>query len=203
MKLKIIIGCECSGRVRDAFRKLGHDAWSCDLKPSEVGGPHIQGDIRHYLGDGWDMGIFHPVCKRLANSGVRWLEERNLWDELEEAIEFFNLFLNCDIPKTVTENPIQHKYARAKIRKYDQIIQPTDFGHTTRKATCLWLKGVEPLRPTWRVPKEFWTHEIHRMPPGPDREANRSRTFENIALSMADQWGRERITRQLKIAICG
>ena len=197
--MKVIIGCECSGIIRDAFRALGHDAWSCDLKPSERRSKyHIQDDVRKVAMDDWDMGIFHPVCKKLANSGVRWLHERNEWQELEEAIKFFNFFLSLDhIPKTVTENPIQHKYARAKIPKYSQIIQPTDFGHTTRKATCLWLKGLPLLRPTYRIPKEFWTTEIHRMPPGPDREANRSRTFQNVAIAMADQWGRN--VSQLKM----
>jgi hypothetical protein len=200
--MKIIVGCECSGIVRDAFRALGHDAWSCDLKPCEKKSKyHIQDDVRKVAMDSWDMGIFHPVCKRLANSGVRWLKERDMWQELDEAIEFFNFFLGLEhIPKTAVENPIQHKYARAKIPMYSQIIQPTDFGHTTRKATCLWLKGLEPLRPTWRIPKAFWTDEIHKMPPGPEREANRSRTFQGIALGMAMQWGREeKIYQQLKL----
>jgi hypothetical protein len=200
--VRIIVGCECSGIVRDAFRRVGHDAWSCDLKPCEKGSKyHIRGDVRKYAMDEWDAGIFHPVCKRLANSGVRWLHERSLWDELDEATEFFNFFLQLDhIPKTATENPIQHKLARARIRKYDQIIQPTDFGHTTRKATCLWLKGFEPLQPTWKIPKEFWTHEIHQEPPGEEREANRSRTFQGIALAMAMQWGREtKSIQQLKL----
>jgi hypothetical protein len=219
---KILIGCECSGIVRDAFRALGHDAWSCDLKPCEKKSKyHIQDDVRRVAMDSWDMGIFHPVCKRLANSGVRWLSSKTpragyvwnereqiylnsdpaMWEALDKGAEFFNFFLNLDhIPKTVTENPIQHKYARLKIQKYSQIIQPTDFGHTTRKATCLWLKGLEPLRPTWRIPKEFWTSEVRDEPPGPEREANRSRTFQGIAIALADQYGRQpkRMT-QLKL----
>jgi hypothetical protein len=197
--MKLLIGCECSGIIRDAFRRLGHNAWSCDLKPCDRKSKfHIQDDVRKVALDYWDMGIFHPVCKKLANSGVRWLHERNEWDELEKAIEFFNFFLSLDhIPKTVVENPIQHKYARMKIPKYTQIIQPTDFGHTTRKATCLWLKGLEPLKPTWRVPKEFWTDEIHKMPPGPEREANRSRTFQGIAIALADQYGRDKKEQRL------
>lgn len=198
--MKVLIGCECSGIIRDAFRRLGHDAWSCDLKPCEKGSKyHIQDDVRKVALRDWDLGIFHPVCKKLSNSGVRWLHERNEWVELEKAIEFFNFFLSLDhIPKTVVENPIQHKYARMKIPKYTQIIQPTDFGHTTRKATCLWLKGLPLLQPTWKVPKEFWTDEIHKMPPGPEREANRSRTFQGIAIALADQYGRETMT-QLKL----
>lgn len=220
--MKILIGCECSGIVRDAFRALGHDAWSCDLKPSERKSKyHIQDDVRRVAMDSWDMGIFHPVCKRLANSGVRWLSSKTprpgyvwneaeqvylnadpgIWQALGEAIEFFNFFAGLShIPKTVTENPIQHKYARKRIGMYSQIIQPTDFGHTTRKATCLWLKGVQKLQPTWKIPQEFWTDEVHKEPPGPEREANRSRTFEGIAIAMADQWGREsKQVTQLKL----
>jgi hypothetical protein len=108
-----------------------------------------------------------------------------------------NITLQIQQQQLLVENPIQHKYARQKIRKYDQIIQPTDFGHTTRKATCLWLKGLEPLKPTWRVPKEFWTDEIHKMPPGPEREANRSRTFQGIAIALADQYGRDKKEQRL------
>ena len=146
--MKVLIACEESGIVREAFAKLGHDAWSCDLLDTAVHGNHIKDDVLKHLEDGWDLLIAHPPCTRLANSGVRWLKERNLEGEVIIASEFFNSLLNNPIPKVCVENPIQHKYARQYIRNYDQIIQPYQFGHGERKATCLWLRGLPYLVPT-------------------------------------------------------
>lgn len=161
---------------------------SCDFLPTEREGPHYQGDVRDILNDGWDLMIAHPPCTRLANSGVRWLHERNLWDEMRKAAEFFVELLNAPIPMIAVENPIPHRYALEIIgRKYDQIIQPYQFGHGETKATCLWLKNLPLLKPTKivneRVPR------IHREPPSPERWKNRSRFYPGIAKAMAEQWG--------------
>lgn len=185
--MRVLVACEFSGRVRDAFAKRGHYAMSCDLLPSETPGNHYQGDVIDVINDGWDLMIAHPPCTRLANSGVRWLEERNLWNELDAAVVFFNAILNANIPMIAVENPIQHKYARKSIRKYDQIIQPWMFGHGETKATCLWLKGLPKLKPTNMV--DGREHKIHKMPGSKCQSMNRSRTFQGIADAMADQWG--------------
>ena len=151
--MRVLIGCETSGKVREAFRRRGHDAWSCDLLPPDDGSPHhFECDVRTAIKHGkWDIGIFHPPCTRLTNSGVRWLEERNLWGELIEAAELFKDCLHADIPGVVVENPIPHGHAMALIKvPYAQVIQPWMFGHGETKATCLWLKGRRPppRRPT-------------------------------------------------------
>lgn len=185
--MKVLIACEFSGIVREAFARRGHDAWSCDLLPTEIPGNHIQSDVLDILNDGWDMMIAHPPCTRLANSGVMWLEKRNLWSELECGIEFFNQLLNADIPLTAVENPIQHKYAREKIRKYDQIIQPWMFGNGESKATCLWLKGLQKLEPTDIV--DGREQRLHKLSETPNRWKARSRTYPCIAEAMAEQWG--------------
>ena len=193
--MKVLIACEFSGTVRDAFIAKGHEAWSCDILPTEATGNHLQCDVLDVINDGWDMIIAHPPCTRLANSGVRWLNERNLWHKLEAAIEFFNKIGNADCPKIARENPIPHKYAvqgiegRQGIGKYDQIIQPYQFGHTTSKATCLWLKGLPLLRSTQLIPKSSITYEIHKASPTENRWKARSKTFQGIADAMADQWG--------------
>ena len=186
--MRVLVACEFSGIVREAFRARGHDAWSCDLLPSEQPGPHIQGDVRALLCGDWDMMIAHPPCTRLCNSGVSWLAKRNLWGEMEEAAVFFKELLDCRIPIVAIENPIPHKYALAIIgRKYDQVIQPWHFGHGETKATCLWLRGLPLLQPTaivdGRVQRSHWES------PGPDRWKNRSRTYTGIAQAMAEQWG--------------
>lgn len=192
-KLNVLVACEYSGIVRDAFLARGHDAMSCDILPTESPGPHHQGDIRDVLYDDWDLIIAHPPCTRLTNAGVRWLHERNLWAELEQAAEFFRLFLDHPCQKIAIENPIPHKYALDLIgRKYDQIIQPWQFGHGETKAICLWLKGLDPLVPTSVVTGR--EARVHRMPPGPDRAKMRSRFFEGISEAMADQW-----TKQLSV----
>ncbi len=197
--MKVLVACEESQTVAIAFRKRGHNAFSCDLKPCSGGHPewHIQDDVLNHLEDGWDMMIAHPVCKRLANSGVMWLKKRNLWDDLEVGARFFNKFLNADIPKIVVENPIPHKYALAIIgKKYDQLIQPYMFGHTERKATCLWIKGLPLLKETNNVKAEMLTlpknqqQRLHYLPPSKDREMLRSKTYQGIANAMAEQWGK-------------
>lgn len=190
--MKGIIGCEFSQVVTQAFRKRGIETYSCDLLDGEINNEwHIKGDILEVLQRGnYDFGIFHPPCTRLCNSGVRWLNERNLWKEMEEAAEFFKSLLNSDIPYICVENPIPHKYAVDSIgEKYTQIIQPWQFGHTTSKATCLWLKGFPKLEPTKIIPEEERTFGIHLAPPGPERWKFRSRTFQGIAEAMAEQYG--------------
>jgi hypothetical protein len=187
----VLIGCESSGAVREAFRRRGHDAWSCDLQPADDGSPHhLQCDVRDAItARRWDLGIFHPPCTRLTNSGVRWLEERQLWAELKEGADLFLDCLHADIPRVAVENPIPHGHAMALIKApYTQIIQPWQFGHGETKATCLWLKGLPELVPTDVVPGR--EARIHWMPPSDERWKLRSQTYAGIADAMADQWGR-------------
>ena len=186
--MRVLVACEESQEVAAAFIALGHDAMSCDLLPGAKGLPHYQGDIFDVIGDGWDLMIAHPPCTRLCNSGVRWLQERNLWKDMWEAADFFSSLLEYDIKKIAVENPIMHHYGISFIgRKYDQIIQPWQFGHGETKATCLWLKNLPPLQATDIV--EGREQRLHRLPPGPDRAKLRSRTFPGIAKAMAEQWG--------------
>jgi len=180
--MKIIIGCEFSAIVRDAFIARGHDAWSCDLLPCERGGNHIQGDVVKILNDGWDLGIFHPPCTHLAVSGARWFKTKQV--EQRKAIWFFLELARCSIPKTCTENPIG--IMSTIWRKPDQIIQPWQFGHGETKATCLWLKNLPDLTPTNIVSGRL--ARAHKEPPGPDRWKNRSRTLIGVAEAMATQW---------------
>lgn len=251
----MLVACEFSGTVRDAFAARGHYARSCDLLPSEalhpvrfrdqfgcyehetatVGceeceygepfchlhqadaadcpclGPtedEVEYDIasfdsdprgaRHLTGDlftmdpreleGYDLGIFHPPCTRLTNSGVRWLAERNLWSEMEEAARFFRRLLELPVARIAIENPIPHRYAREIIgAKYDQIVQPWQFGHGETKATCLWLKNLPPLVPTQIV--DGREARVHKLPPSANRWKLRSITYQGIADAMAEQWG--------------
>jgi site-specific DNA-cytosine methylase len=169
--------------VRDAFRALGHDAMSCDLLPTEFEGPHHQGDVRDVLGDGWDLMIAHPPCTHLAVSGARWFKDKQA--EQAEALDFVRLLLNAPIHRIALENPVS--IISSRIRKADQTIQPWQFGHGETKATCLWLKNLPKLTPTNIV--EGREARVHRMPPGPDRWKERSRTFEGVARAMAEQWG--------------
>lgn len=186
--MRVLVACEFSSTVREAFRALGHDAWSCDVLPTERPGPHYECDVREVLTLGWDLMIAHPPCTRLTNSGVRWLAERDLWAEMEEAARFFRTLLDAPVPAIAIENPIPHRYALAIIgRKYDQIIQPWQFGHGETKATCLWLKNLPVLTPTEIVAGRAAV--VHRMPPGPNRWRERSRTYAGIAAAMAAQWG--------------
>ena len=179
----MLVACEFSGIVREAFRRRGHDAVSCDLLPTEIPGPHIQGDVLKILDDGWDMMIAHPPCTHLAVSGARWFKDKR--QEQAEALGFVSALLNVDIPKIALENPIS--IISSRIRKPDQIIQPWMFGHGETKATCLWLKNLPVLQATNIV--EGRSARVHRLPPGPDRWKERSRTFPGIAEAMAEQWG--------------
>jgi len=180
--MKVLVACEYSGRVRDAFLKQGHDAISCDLLSTEVPGPHYQGDIRDLLGEKFDLMVAHPPCTHLAVSGSRWFKDKR--KEQREALEFVRLLLAAPIPRIALENPIS--IISSKVRKPDQIIQPWQFGHGETKATCLWLKNLPPLKPTNVV--EGREAKVHRMAPGPDRWKNRSRTYLGIAQAMAEQW---------------
>ncbi len=202
--MKVLIACEYSATVRDAFASRGHDAWSCDLLPSDKGGQHIQGDVLEVLDRGWDLMIAHPPCTYLTNSGVTWLWENKKenikneqrWKDLDAGAALFKRLLNCDIPKICVENPIPHKYAVMRIgRKYDQLVQPWHFGHKESKATCFWLKGLDPLVHTTNLKKETMAlpykerNRLHYLPPSPDRWKIRSTTYQGIADAMAQQWG--------------
>ena len=179
----MLVACEFSGVVREAFRAQGHDAMSCDLLPSERPGPHYQGDVRDILGNGWDLAIFHPPCTHLAVSGARWFADKR--DEQAQALEFVRVLLEAPIARIALENPVS--IISSRIRKPDQIIQPWQYGHGETKATCLWLKGLPRLTPTNIV--EGRVARVHRLPPGPDRWKERSRTYRGIAEAMALQWG--------------
>lgn len=182
--MKILIACEMSGRVRSAFRRLGHAAWSCDIVPSlDNSDYHIQGDVSQILSFGWDAMIGFPPCTYLARSGAQWWPTRQ--EEQSRALDFVRLLMEAPIEKIAIENPVG-KISTA-IRKPDQIIQPWMFGHGETKATCLWLKGFEPLIPTDVVPGR--ESKVHRMPPGPQRSMLRSLTYQGIADAMAAQWG--------------
>lgn len=182
--MKILIACEFSAIVRDAFLALGYDAWSCDLLPCE-GNPerHIQGDVLAILEDGWDMMIAHPPCTHLASSGARWFERKV--KEQGEALEFVRLLLSAPIPRIALENPVG--IISSRIRKPDQIIQPWQYGHGETKATCLWLKGLPKLKPSKVVLGR--ENKIWKMPQSSERWKNRSRTYKGIADAMAAQWG--------------
>ena len=181
--MRVLVACEFSGVVRDAFRALGHGAVSCDLLPSEVPGPHIQGDVRDVLAHGWDLMVAHPPCTHLAVSGARWFKDKRV--EQENALVFVRTLLEAPIGRIALENPVS--VISSRIRRPDQIIQPWQFGHGETKATCLWLKGLPPMVPTNIV--EGRQGRVHREPPGPDRWKNRSRTLPGIASAMAAQWG--------------
>ena len=196
--MKVLIACEYSGRVRDAFIALGHEAMSCDLLPSDSPGPHYQGDIFDIINDGWDLMVGHPPCTYLSNSGVCHLhKDPSRWPKLFEGAAFFKRLLKSSIPKIAIENPIMHGYAKTLIggTKQTQIIQPWMFGHTEQKATCLWLKGLMPLTATNNVKAEMLLlpknerERLHYLPPSPDRWKLRSTTYQGIADAMADQWG--------------
>lgn len=181
--MRVLVACEYSGTVRDAFIRTGHDAMSCDLLPTDVPGPHYQGNVLDVIGDGWDLMISHPPCTHLAVSGARWFKEKQ--KEQAEALEFVRLLLAAPIPSIALENPVS--IISSRIRKPDQVIQPWQFGHGETKATCLWLKNLPLLKPTNIV--EGREARIHRMPPSPDRWKERSKTYAGIASAMAEQWG--------------
>jgi len=181
--MNVLIGCEFSGIVRDAFIAKGHWAVSCDLLPTESPGPHLQGDLMRAFGQPWDLAIFHPPCTHLAVSGARWFKDKK--EEQEQALEFVRRLLEAPIGKIALENPVS--IISSRIRKPDQYIQPYEFGHGETKKTGLWLKNLPCLVPTNQVAGR--ENRVHRMPPGPDRWKERSRTFTGIAQAMADQWG--------------
>lgn len=182
--MRVLVACEFSGIVRDAFMALGHDAWSCDVLPTEQRlGNHYDGDVLGILDREWDLMIAHPPCTHLAVSGARWFKDKQ--QEQTEALQFVRALMDAPIPHICIENPIS--IISSRVRKPDQIIQPWQFGHGETKATCLWLKNLPPLVPTNIV--EGREARIHKMPPGPDRWKERSRTFTGIAKAMAEQWG--------------
>jgi hypothetical protein len=184
--MRVLVACEYSGRVRDAFIARGHDALSCDLLPTEQPGPHYQGDVQDVLDGAWDLMVAHPPCTYLCSSGIHWNTRRpERWQMTDEAATFFLLLANAPIPHIAIENPVGVMSTR--YRKPDQIIQPWMFGHGETKATCLWLKNVPPLFPTaisgGRVQRMFG------LPPTEDRWKIRSETYQGIADAMALQWG--------------
>jgi len=182
--MKVLVACEYSGTVRDTFIAAGHEALSCDLLPTDVPGPHYQGDVRDVLHDGWDLMIAHPPCTHLAVSGARWFKDKQA--EQAEALDFVRLLLDAPIERIALENPIS--VISSRIRKPDQIIQPWQFGHGETKATCLWLKGLPKLEPTNIV--DGREARVHKLPPSADRWKIRSTTYKGIAEAMAQQWGK-------------
>lgn len=183
--MKILIACEFSGKVRDAFAAQGHEAMSCDLLPTERPGWHYQGDVRDVLDDGWDLMVCHPPCTHLAVSGARHFAAKQASGVQQEALDFVRTLLDAPIEMIALENPIS--IISSRIRKPDQIVQPYMFGHGETKATCLWLKGLPPLLPTNIV--DGREPRIHHMPPSADRWKLRSETYQGIADAMAAQWG--------------
>ena len=199
--MRVLVACEFSGIVRDAFARRGHDAWSCDLLPSETPGNHYQGDVLPYLEQSWDLIIAHPPCTYLTNAGVCHLyngKARNeqRWADMLKGAEFFKQLLNANIPKIAIENPLPHGYAVKAIgRKYDQRLQPWMFGHRESKGIFLWLEGLPPLMSTCNVKNQMIKlpkreqQRIHYMSPGPERSKERSRFYPGIGDAMATQWG--------------
>lgn len=197
--MKVLVACEFSGRVRQAFQDKGHDVISCDLLETEIPGNHYIGDVKNILYDNYDLIIAHPPCTYLTLSGVRWLgQDKERWDKMIDAVAFFNLFLQHPCQKICIENPIMHSYARDLLYKktnYAQKIQPYFFGHEERKTTCLWLKGLPKLKATDNVHHKMIgkslsdTDKVHYESPGPERWKNRSRTYQGIANAMSEQWG--------------
>jgi len=200
--MKVLVACEYSGAVRDAFMARGHTAMSCDLLPTDTPGPHYMGDVRDILNEGWDLMVAHPPCTYLCSSGLHWNKRVPGRQEMtEEALEFVRLLLDAPIPRIALENPIG--CISTRIRKYDQAIQPWQFGHDASKSTCLWLKNLPPLTPTQHVeprwvvgPKAYlprWANQTdsgqNRLPPSEDRWKIRSQTYQGIADAMAVQWG--------------
>lgn len=212
MSGRVLVACEFSGTVREAFLARGYDAWSCDLLPDERGSNrHIRGDVRDVLRDGWDLLIVaHPPCTRLCNSGVRWLTGPpkgrtlgDMWRELDEGAALFSTLWNAPIERVAVENPVMHRHAKERIvnyQEFSQSVQPWQFGDWERKRTCLWLRGLPLLTLTYptveearaaldRPSAELPADRVHRMAPGADRARERSRFFPGIAAAMAGQWG--------------
>lgn len=181
--MKVLIACEYSGIVRDAFIERGHDAISCDLLPTEKPGPHYQGDVMDIIGEDWDLMIAHPPCTHLAVSGARWFPKKR--KEQKDSLQFVRALMLAPIPRICIENPIS--IISSHIRSANQVVQPWQFGHGEQKATCFWLKNLPPLVPTDIV--EGREQRIWKLPPSPDRWKERSRTYQGIADAMAEQWG--------------
>lgn len=195
--MRVLVACEYSGIVRDAFADKGHDAMSCDLLPTDKPGNHYQGDVFDIINDGFDLLVAHPPCTYLTNSGVGWLhKDAKRWIDLFDGAEFFKKLLNSDIPMKCVENPIMHKYAKRLIGdvKQSQVVQPWMFGHKEQKATCLWLDGLPLLEETENVKDEMMLlpknqrERLHYLPPSADRWKLRSTTYQGIADAMASQW---------------
>lgn len=207
--MKVLIACEASGTVRDAFLKMGHDAWSCDIRPADTpSNRHIQDDARTVIAmEKWDfVAVMHPPCTRLCNSGVRWLStpppgktKQQMWQELDEGAEFFSDMWNANIPYIAVENPVMHKYAKARIRNFEpmaQSVQPWQFAQkdedadNVKKRTCFWLRGLPKLITTGSLDGSTARDECHKATPGPDRWKERSKFFPSMAKAMAEQWGK-------------
>jgi hypothetical protein len=207
--MKVLIACETSGTVRNAFLNRGHDAWSCDVLPSDdLTNRHIQDDVLEVLKmESWDMlMVAHPPCTRLCNSGVRWLHKAppgktlsEMWEQLDQGAELFSKLWNADVPRVAIENPVMHKYAKARIKNFEpftQSIQPYEFAENIEaednisKRTCLWLRNLPPLIKTGTLTRETARHDIHNASPGKDRWKVRSKFHKGIAEAMADQWGK-------------
>lgn len=187
--MRVLVACEFSGTVREAFRSRGHDAVSCDLLPTDVPGPHYQTDVREVLDLGWDLMVAHPPCTHLSVSGARWFKGKE--KEQAEALDFVRLLLEAPVPRIALENPVS--IISSRVRKPDQIIQPWQFGHDAAKKTCLWLKDLPHLVPTELVVREVYANQTpsgqNKLGPSPDRWKERSKTYTGIASAMADQWG--------------
>ena len=207
--MKVLIACETSGTVRNAFLDRGHDAWSCDVLPSDdLTNRHIQDDVLEVLKmESWDMlMVAHPPCTRLCNSGVRWLHKAppgktlsEMWEQLDQGAELFSKLWNADVPRVAIENPVMHKYAKARIKNFEpftQSIQPYEFAENIEaednisKRTCLWLRNLPPLIKTGTLTRETARHDIYNASPGKDRWKVRSKFHKGIAEAMADQWGK-------------
>ena len=196
--MRVLIACEYSGRVRDAFLNAGHDAMSCDILPTDAPGPHHQGDVRDIINDGWDLMIAHPPCTYLSVSGMHWTT-RGLRDPklTEDALDFVRLLLDAPIERIALENPVS--VISSRIRKPDQIVNPYEFGHDASKKTCLWLKNLTPLKPTNMIEpriingRKRWGNQTdsgqNKLAPSADRWKIRSETYAGIAAAMANQWG--------------
>lgn len=199
--MKILIACEFSGIVREAFKAKGHDAWSCDLLPSETPGNHIQDDVLKHLDEGWDMMIAHPPCTYLASSGLHWNKRiSGRQEKTERALEFVKTLLDAPIKQIALENPVG--CISSRIMKPTQIIQPWMFGEDASKATCLWLKNLPPLISTDIIKKPRYSNQTvsgqNKLPPSEHRAKDRSRTYCGIAQAMAEQWHLKNEVEQVK-----
>jgi len=191
--LKVLVACEYSGTVRDAFIKRGHEAMSCDLLPTDADGPHYQGDVRDVIDYPWDLMIAHPPCTHLSVSGAAWFKDKQMDGRQQSGVSFFMMLAKADVPMIAIENPVC--IMSTLWRKPDQTVQPWQYGHGETKATCLWLKGLKPLTPTNIV--EGREQRLHNLPPSPDRWKIRSTTFPGIADAMAEQWGGNLLINQI------